>query len=73
MNVRERKPRQKKIRYFSKRCLKYIHKKIPVLESLFNNVAGVYSCKLIKKRLQQMCLSVNIAKFLRMSLFIEYV
>ena len=46
---------------------------IPVLESLFNNVAGLYSCKLIKKRLQQMCFSVNIAKFLRISLFIEYV
>ena len=35
-----------------------------MLESLFNKVAGL-ACKVIKKRLQQMCFSVNFAKFLR--------
>ena len=35
-----------------------------VLESLFKNVAGLKTCNFIKKRPQNRCFSVNIAKFL---------
>ena len=51
-----------------KKCsekLRNIHRKIPVLESLFNNVASLKACNFIKKRLQHRCCPVNIAKFLR--------
>ena len=37
----------------------------PVLESLFNNAADLQVCDFIKKRLQQRCFPVIIAKFLR--------
>ena len=37
----------------------------PVLESLFNKAAGLQVCNFIKKRLQQRCFPVIIAKFLR--------
>ena len=42
-----------------------IHKKRPALESLFNEVEGLWPCKLIKKRLQHRCFPANIAKFLK--------
>ena len=45
--------------------------KTPVLESLFNNVAGLQTCNFIKKRLQRRCFSVNIVKFLRTAFFVE--
>ena len=44
-----------------------IHRKTPVLESLFNKVAGLQSCNFIKKRPQHMCFPMNIAKFLKTS------
>ena len=37
----------------------------PVLELLFNIVAGLEDCNYIKKRFQHKCFLVNIAKFLR--------
>ena len=42
-----------------------IHRKTPVLESLFSKVASLEACNFIKKRLQHRCFPVNIAKFLR--------
>ena len=42
--------------------------KTPVLESLFNKVAGPKACNFIKKRLQYKCFPVNIAKFFRPSI-----
>ena len=36
-----------------------------MLVSLFNKVAGLQICNFIKKKLQQRCVAVNIAKFLR--------
>ena len=51
-----------------KKCsLKFhnISKKTPVLESLFNRVAGLKACSFIKKLLKCRCFPVNIAKFLR--------
>ena len=39
--------------------------KKPILESLFNKVAGLQACIFIKKRLQHRCFPVNIAKSLR--------
>ena len=42
-----------------------IHRKTLVLESLFNNVAGLQGCNFLKKRLQHRCFPVNIGKFLR--------
>ena len=37
----------------------------PVLESLFNKLAGLKVCNIIKKRLQHSCFPVSIAEFLR--------
>ena len=37
----------------------------PVLESLFNKAAALQVCNFIKKRLQDRCFPVIIAKFLR--------
>ena len=50
-----------------KLLLKYrnIHRKTPVLESLFNEVAVLKACNFIMKRLQYRCFSVKNAKFLR--------
>ena len=51
-----------------KRCSeKYckFHRKTPVLESLFNNVAGPQACNFIKKILQYWCFPIKFAKFLR--------
>ena len=42
-----------------------IHRRTPVLMSLFNKVAGLRACNFIKKRFQHRCFPVNIAKFLR--------
>ena len=42
-----------------------LYRETPVLESLFNKVAGLRACCFIKKRLQHICLSVKFAKFLR--------
>ena len=39
--------------------------KPPVLESLFNKVADLQACNVIKKRLQYVCFPVNITKSLR--------
>ena len=41
-----------------------IHRKKPVLESIFNKVAGLKSCNVIEKRLQHRCFPVNIAQVL---------
>ena len=42
-----------------------IHRKTPVLESLFNRLVGFKTCNFLKKRLRIRCFPVNIAKFLR--------
>ena len=42
---------------------RHIHGKLPMLEFLFNNVAGLQACNFIKKRLQQTYFPVNLAKF----------
>ena len=41
------------------------HRKTPVLECLFNNVAGLEPCNFIKKILRHWCFPVKVAKFLR--------
>ena len=54
--------------FCKKRCFKNFrkfHRKTPVLESLFNNVAGLQACNFIKKRLQHCCFLMKFAKFLR--------
>ena len=42
-----------------------IHRKIPVLESLFNRFACFKTCNVLKKTLRHRCFPVNIAKILR--------
>ena len=54
------------VRFFEK--LRNIHKNIPVLESLFNEVSGLETCNFIKIRLQERCFPVSFAKFLRTSI-----
>ena len=49
-----------------------IHKKTPVLESLFIKVADLKGGSFIKEGLQQRCFPVNIAKYLRTAFFIEH-
>ena len=52
--------------FVKKRCAKKfrkIHRKTPVLVSLFNKVAGLQTCDFIKKRLRHWCFSVKIAFF----------
>ena len=54
--------------FCKKRCsqkFRNIHKKTPVLESLFNNVTALQVWNFVKKRLQHRCFPVNNAKFLR--------
>ena len=61
--------------FFQTRCswrFCNIHRKTPVLESLFNKAVGLQSCDFIKKRLRHRCFPVNIAKFLRTAFFIEH-
>ena len=41
------------------------HRKAPVLESLFNKVAGLRACNFVKKRLQLRFFPVNFVEFLR--------
>ena len=43
----------------------------PMLESLFNKIAGLKACNFTKKRLQHRSFLVNIAKFSRTA-FIEH-
>ena len=38
-----------------------MHKKVPVLESLFDKVAGLDACNFIEKWFQYRCFPVNIA------------
>ena len=49
-----------------------IHRKTPVLESLFNKASGLWPAILFKKRLQHRCFPVNFVKFLRTSFYIEH-
>ena len=42
-----------------------IHRKTPVLESVFNKVTGLHACNSIKKRHLHKFFPVNIGKFLR--------
>ena len=48
-----------------------IHRKTPVLESLFSKVAGLEVSHLIKKRLQQHSFSCKYCKIFRNNFFIE--
>ena len=41
-----------------------LHRKTPVLKSLFNKVAGPQACNFIKKRFQHRCFPLKCAKFL---------
>ena len=45
-----------------------IHRKTPVLESVFSKVASMKACNFIKKRLQHRCFSVNIKLFKKISI-----
>ena len=47
---------------------KNFHKKTPVLEYLFNKVAGLRTCNVIKKRLQIRCFPVKFEKSLKTSI-----
>ena len=49
-----------------------IHRKTPVLHSLFNKVAGLLTSNFIKKWLKRRCFPVNVANFLRTAFFIEH-
>ena len=49
-----------------------IHKKISVLESLFNKVTCLWPATLLKNRPLHRCFSVNITKCLRMAFFMEH-
>ena len=42
-----------------------------MLESLFNRLAGFKTCNFVKKRLQDKCFLVNIAKFLKILILIK--
>ena len=50
-----------------------MHRKTPVLESLFNEVAGPQTCNFIRKRLQDNCFPMNIAKFLKTPLVATFI
>ena len=57
--------------FYKKSCFQNfpnIHRKTPVLESLFNKVAGLKACNFISNRLQHMCFPVNIAKLFKASI-----
>ena len=49
-----------------------IHKKISVLESLFNKVTELMAYNLFKKRTQHRCFPVNITKHLMKPFFMEH-
>ena len=58
--------------FYKKSCsekFRKIHRKTPLLESLFNKVAAQNACNFIKKRLQHRRFPVNIAKRLRAAIF----
>ena len=62
--------------FYKKAILKNLQhslQKIPVLESLYNKVAGLKACSAIKKRLQHRCFPVNIAKRLLLPLEVFYI
>ena len=46
-----------------------VHRKTPVLESLFNKVAGLQASSIFKKRLRHRCFSVNYSNFLKNTCF----
>ena len=48
------------------------HRKTPVLESLFNKVAGLQACNFITNRLQHRCFPVKFTKFLRTLFLTEH-
>ena len=57
--------------FYQERCsLKFrnIHRKTPVLESLFHKAASLQACNFVKKRFQHRCFPVNIAQFLRIAI-----
>ena len=49
-----------------------IHRKTPVLDSLFDKVAGLQTSNFIKKWLRHRCFPVNVANFLRTVFSIEH-
>ena len=58
--------------FYKKSCsekFRKIHRKTPLLESLFNKVVAQKACNFIKKRLQHRRFPVNIAKRLRTAIF----
>ena len=60
---------------FQNRCflkIRNMHRKTPVLESLFNKLAGQKACNFIKKRFQHRCFPKNIAEFSRIAFFIQH-
>ena len=71
MYIRHQIPMNLKYRSSDRSCssnkfsekLRNIHRKIPVLESLFNKISGVKACNFTKKRLQHRRFPVNIAIF----------
>ena len=53
--------------FFKKMCswkFRKFHMKSPVLEPLFNNVAGLQACNFIEKMLQHWCFPMKFVKFL---------
>ena len=60
---------------FQNRCSEgypNIHRKTPVLESLFDKAAGLKAFNFIKKRVQHRRFPVNIAKSLKTAFFVEH-
>ena len=49
-----------------------IHRKTPVPESLFNEVAGLMNIFLLKKSLRRRCFPLNFAKILRTPFYTEH-
>ena len=56
----------------SSKKFRNIRRKTPVLESLFNEVAGLKARIFIEKRLQHRCFPVKFSRFLRTCFFIEH-
>ena len=59
-----------KKKFFKKFCK--FHKITPVLEFLFNKIAGLQTCNFIKNRLQYRCFTVKFAKFFKSTYFEEH-
>ena len=49
--------------------ISHFQRKAPLLESLFNKVAGLHACNFLKKALQQKCFPVKFANFSNEYLF----